>query len=185
MPLGEDYEDARNLRRPLVNNNAGNGSIFVVICVLVVALAPVQFGFTVLAFYVNTDPFFIIIFWHHTSFLSCTCFWLKLDFVSRCIDHYIIYRLGILPQRKQIWFEILILQFQGYLFGWMTFILLRNVFFFFHISNLLKILLGQFSLFGSLSNVGAMVGATASGHIAEYFGRKGVVYLSQHVFIVL
>lgn len=131
MPLGEDYEDARNLGRPLVNSNAGNGSIFVVICVLVVALAPVQFGFTVLAFYVNTDPFIIIIFWHHTSFLSCTCFWLKLDFVSRCIDHYIIYRLGILPQRKQIWFEILILQFQGYLFGWMTFILLRNVFFFF------------------------------------------------------
>ena len=36
----------------------------------------------------------------------------------------------------------------------------------------------QFSLFGSLSNVGAMLGALASGHIAECAGRKWVASLA-------
>ena len=47
MRLRDDLEDGRNLRKPILQRRPRDGFLFVVIFVLIVALGPIQIGFTV------------------------------------------------------------------------------------------------------------------------------------------
>ncbi|XP_022775316.1 sugar transporter ERD6-like 6 [Durio zibethinus] len=121
MSFRDDNEESRDLKKPFLHTGSWyrmssrqssimsssahvlrDGSISVVLCVLIVALGPIQFGFT-------------------CGYSS--------------------------PTQYQI------------------------------ISDL-NLSISEYSIFGSLSNVGAMVGAIASGQIAEYIGRKGSLMIA-------
>lgn len=121
MSFRDDNEEAGNLRKPFLHTGSWykmgsrqssimsssaqilrDGSVSVVFCVLIVALGPIQFGFT-------------------CGYSS--------------------------PTQAEI------------------------------ISDL-NLTISEFSIFGSLANVGAMVGAIASGQISEYIGRKGSLMIA-------
>ncbi|KAK8587088.1 hypothetical protein V6N13_086094 [Hibiscus sabdariffa] len=121
MSFRDDNEEGRDLKKPFLQTGSWyrmssrqssimgssaqiirDGSISVLFCVLIVALGPIQFGFT-------------------CGYSS--------------------------PTQAQI------------------------------ISDL-NLSISEFSVFGSLSNVGAMVGAISSGQIAEYIGRKGSLMIA-------
>ncbi|XP_038884853.1 sugar transporter ERD6-like 6 [Benincasa hispida] len=120
MSFRDDSEDGRDLRKPFLHTGSWyrmgsrqsslmgssqairDNSISVVACVLIVALGPIQFGFT-------------------GGYSSPTQFAITRD---------------------------------------------------------LGLTVSEYSLFGSLSNVGAMVGAITSGQLAEYIGRKGALMIA-------
>ncbi|RWR93662.1 Sugar/inositol transporter [Cinnamomum micranthum f. kanehirae] len=52
------------------------------------------------------------------------------------------------------------------------------------IMNDLGLSLSEYSLFGSILTIGAMIGAIMSGHIAEYMGRRGALGLSDIICII-
>lgn len=50
----------------------------------------------------------------------------------------------------------------------------KKLLLFVRIGNLFSIINLQFSMFGSIVTIGAMIGAITSGRIADFVGRKGV-----------
>lgn len=57
---------------------------------------------------------------------------------------------------------------------------------YFSLFDALCVLIVQYSVFGSIFTIGAMIGAIVSGRIADYIGRRGVSFIAQfnlfHIF---